>query len=71
MLTQTRTPESFNIISTTLDVQSRSNLSEVSRVLTQITSGSPFGEDNPSYVPINDYVRKTIDEMTTWLLEGA
>ncbi|KAK0491012.1 ras GTPase-activating protein [Armillaria novae-zelandiae] len=65
------TPESFNIISTTLDVQSRSNLSEVSRVLTQITSGSPFGEDNPSYVPINDYVRKTIDEMTAWLLEVA
>lgn len=65
------TPETFNIISTTLDVQSRSNLSEVSRVLTQITSGSPFGEDNPSYVPINDYVRKTIDEMMAWFLEVA
>lgn len=65
------TPETFDIVSTTVDVSSRKNLAQISKVLTQITSGSEFGDNNPSYVPINDYVRKAIKQMSGWLLEGV
>ena len=54
----------------TVDVASRKNLAQISRVLTQITSGFEFGDDKPIYVPMNGYVRKAIDQMTSWLLEG-
>lgn len=54
----------------TVDVASRKNLAQISRILAQITSGCEFGDDNPIYVPINDYVRKAIHQMTGWLLEG-
>jgi Ras GTPase-activating-like protein IQGAP2/3 len=57
-------------VTNTVDVASRKNLAQISRILTQITSGSEFGDDNPIYVPINDYVRKAINQMTGWLLEG-
>ena len=65
------TPETFDIVSTTVDVSSRKNLAQISKVLTQITGGSEFDDNNPSYVPINDYVRKAIKQMSGWLLEGA
>jgi hypothetical protein len=39
-------------------------------VLAQITSCSEFGDDMPSYIPINDYVTKAISQFTAWLLEG-
>ena len=64
------TPETFDIVTNTVDVASRKNLAQISRILTQITSGSEFGDDKPSYVPINDYVRKAIKQMSSWLLEG-
>jgi hypothetical protein len=65
------TPETFDIVTNTVDIASRKNLAQISRILTQITSGSVFGDDKPSYVPINDYVRKAIKQMSTWLLEGV
>ncbi|KZP17291.1 hypothetical protein FIBSPDRAFT_747344 [Athelia psychrophila] len=65
------TPETFDIVTKTVDVASRKNLAQISRVLTQITSGIEFGDDKPIYVPMNGYVRKAIDEMTAWLLEVA
>ena len=40
-------------------------------MLTQITNGTEFSEENPSYLPVNDYVRKAISLITTWLLEGT
>jgi len=58
-------------VTDTVDIASRKNLAQISRILTQITSGSVFGDDKPSYVPINDYVRKAIKQMSTWLLEGV
>lgn len=64
------TPETFDIVTNTVDVASRKNLAQISRILTQITSGSEFGDDNPIYVPINDYVRKAIHQITAWFLEG-
>lgn len=39
-------------------------------MLTQITSGREFDEDNPSYVPVNEYVRKAAGEVSAWLIEG-
>lgn len=66
----TSTPETFDIVSKTVDIAARKNLAQISKVLTQIASGSDFGDDSPNYVPINDYVRKAIAEMTSWFLEG-
>ena len=65
------TPETFDIVTNTVDVASRKNLAQISKILTQITGGSEFGDDTPSYVPINDYVRKAIKQMSAWLLEGT
>ncbi|TFK87060.1 hypothetical protein K466DRAFT_576027 [Polyporus arcularius HHB13444] len=65
------TPETFDIVPTTIDIESRKNLAQISKMLTQITSGSEFSEDSPAYLPVNDYVRKTIVTISTWLLEVA
>lgn len=65
-----RTPETFDIVSETINVETRKNLAQVSRLLTQITKGLEFGDDNPHYIPVNDYVRNAIQQMTSWLFEG-
>lgn len=65
------TPETFDIVSQTIDIPVRKNLSQISRVLTQITRGEEFGEDSPSYVPINDFVKKAMKQISNWLLNGA
>ncbi|KAI0775938.1 hypothetical protein BD413DRAFT_469824 [Trametes elegans] len=65
------TPETFDIVSTTVDIASRKNLAQISKMLTQITNGSEFGDDNPAYIPVNDYVRKSITQFSAWLMEVA
>jgi hypothetical protein len=65
------TPETFDIVSSTVDVSSRKNLAQISKVLAQVTSSSEFGDDTPSYIPINDYVKTAIVQFTTWLFEGT
>jgi Ras GTPase-activating-like protein IQGAP2/3 len=65
------TPETFDIVSSTIDVSSRKNLAQISRVLTQITTGTVFSESAPSYIPINDYVSKAISQLGAWLIEGG
>ncbi|KAH7887756.1 ras GTPase-activating protein [Phlebopus sp. FC_14] len=64
-------PETFDMVSTTVDVATRKNLVQISQVLTQIASGSEFGEDAPKYVPINEMVRKTVAQLTTWMIQVA
>jgi hypothetical protein len=64
------TPETFDIVSSTVDVSTRKNLAQISKVLAQVTSGSEFGDDTPSYIPINEYVKKAISQLTSWLFEG-
>lgn len=64
-------PETFDIITTTIDVATRKNLAQISQVLTQIASGFEFSEDTPRYVPINEMVRRSITQMTTWMLQLA
>ncbi|KAG6861600.1 hypothetical protein C0995_014507 [Termitomyces sp. Mi166 len=61
-------PETFDMVSKTISTTARMNLAQISRVLTQITSGRQFDDDNPMYVPINDYVCNAIAEMSAWLL---
>ncbi|KAF7352695.1 Ras GTPase-activating-like protein rng2 [Mycena venus] len=56
---------------TPIDRDARKNLDQISKVLTQITTGSEFDDDTPKYVPINQFVRTAITEMTGWLLEVA
>ncbi|KAJ6599083.1 ras GTPase-activating protein [Mycena vulgaris] len=65
------TPETFDIVPKTIDRDARKNLDQISKVLTQITTGSEFDDDSPKYVPINEFVRRAITEMTAWLLEVA
>jgi len=65
-----RTPETFDIVSKTVNVAARKNLAQISKILTQIMSGEVFDDDNPIYVPINDYVRKAILQMSAWFIEG-
>ncbi|KAI0824784.1 hypothetical protein BC628DRAFT_1444432 [Trametes gibbosa] len=65
------TPETFDIVSTTVDIASRKNLAQISKMLTQITSGSEFGDDSPAYIPVNDYIRKSIVQISTWLMDVA
>ncbi|KAJ8482250.1 hypothetical protein ONZ45_g15020 [Pleurotus djamor] len=65
------TPETFDIVDKTIDIGSRKNLAQISKILAQITTGSEFSDDNPSYIPINGYVSKAIGQMTAWLLEVA
>ena len=55
----------------TVDVAARKNLAQISRMLTQITSGQEFGDDSPYYLPVNEYVRKAIGEVTAWLFDGT
>jgi len=64
------TPETFDIVPSTVDVSSRKNLAQISKVLAQVTSGSEFGDDTPSYIPINEYVKRAILQITSWLFEG-
>ncbi|TCD70814.1 hypothetical protein EIP91_001504 [Steccherinum ochraceum] len=63
------TPETFDIVSHTIDIAARKNLAQISRVLTQITTGTIFKEE--SYVPINPFVGEAIQEISAWLLEVA
>lgn len=64
------TPETFDIVSSTVDVSARKNLAQISKVLSQVTSGLEFGDDTPSYIPINEYVKRAIMQFTAWLFEG-
>ncbi|KAI0952208.1 hypothetical protein AcV7_008086 [Taiwanofungus camphoratus] len=65
------TPETFEIVSSTIDITSRRNLAQISKMLTQIMNGREFDDSTPSYIPVNDYIRKTIKQITSWLLSVA
>ncbi|TFK55685.1 ras GTPase-activating protein [Heliocybe sulcata] len=65
------TPETFDIVANTVDISARKNLAQISKVVTQISSGVSFGEDNPAYLPVNEFVLTYAQKMTCWLLEVA
>jgi hypothetical protein len=65
-----RTPEKFDMVTSTVDIATRKNLAQISKVLTQVASGSEFTDDQPNYVPINECVRTLISQMTNWLVRS-
>ncbi|KAK2466197.1 hypothetical protein APHAL10511_001839 [Amanita phalloides] len=65
------TPETFDIVTNTIDPAARKNLAQISKVLTQIAGGIEFDDKDPSYVPINDFVHKSVSHMSAWFLEVA
>ncbi|XP_006460082.1 hypothetical protein AGABI2DRAFT_202767 [Agaricus bisporus var. bisporus H97] len=64
-------PEIFEIVPKTVKIGARKNFAQVSKVLTQIMTGRDFGDDQPIYIPINDFVREASSRMSAWLLEVA
>jgi len=52
-------------------VTARKNLAQVSKVLTQIITARHFGDDQPTFMPINDFVGEASGRMCAWLLEGV
>ncbi|KZS97625.1 hypothetical protein SISNIDRAFT_436160 [Sistotremastrum niveocremeum HHB9708] len=60
------TPEMYDIVPDTIAPLPRKNLLSISKMLTQITSGSSFGEDTLSLYPLNEYVEKAIPEVQSW-----
>lgn len=65
-----RAPETFDIVPNTISAQARRNLDEVSRVLTQISSGKMYGPENPPMKAIDDFMAVAIKQMGDWFLEG-
>jgi len=66
-----RTPETFDLVPSTITPQARKNLGEISALLTQITSGALFGEEHPWMMSINTFVEVAIKQMGDWFLEGG
>ncbi|KAJ4478052.1 ras GTPase-activating protein [Lentinula aciculospora] len=65
------TPETFDIVSKTIDISSRKNLAQISRVMTQITSGVVFDDHSPNMMPINEFVSRAVSQISSWMLEVA
>ncbi|KAG8822729.1 hypothetical protein FRC17_009483, partial [Serendipita sp. 399] len=64
-------PETFDVVSNTISAQARKNLAQISSVLIQITSGRPYGDENPTMQSINTFVESAIRRMNDWFLEVA
>ena len=63
-------PETFDLTGGTVSPQARKNLAAISKVLTQIASGQPFGDEDPVLQSLNSYVTEAIDVVTNWFIEG-
>lgn len=62
----------FDIVPKTVNITTgKKNLAQISKVLCQITSGTEFGDAKPSYVPMNEFVRKAITPFSEWLIQGS
>ncbi|XP_044715395.1 GTPase-activator protein for ras-like GTPase domain-containing protein [Hirsutella rhossiliensis] len=56
-------PEQVGVIEKTLSPLQRRNLSEVAKVIGQITSGRPFGGENIYLQPLNGFVADSVNRM--------
>ncbi|KAG8733921.1 hypothetical protein FRC11_000145 [Ceratobasidium sp. 423] len=63
------TPETYDVVSTTITPAARRNLANISKVLTQISSGYEF--DIPNLASMNAFVAANIPTMAAWFLEVA
>lgn len=60
-------PETFDVIEKVVNPLQRKNLAEVSKMLTQISNGKLFSDDNPYLQPLNEYVSQASERFTQWL----
>lgn len=65
------TPEVFDIVPNTLSAQPRKNLAEISKMITQITTGEVFGNEAPWMVAVEEYVRAAVKQLSDWFLDVA
>jgi hypothetical protein len=62
----------FDIVPKNVSIATgKKNLSQIAKVLGQITSGVEFDNDKPSYIPINDFVRNAIAQLSNWFIQGV
>lgn len=60
------------MVNQTVSIQSRKNLAQISRVLEQISIGVEFGDEDPCYVPMNDWIsNQGIRQVASWALDGT
>ncbi|PLW35535.1 hypothetical protein PCASD_14368 [Puccinia coronata f. sp. avenae] len=59
-------PETYDVVDSVIGPCARKNLSEVSKMLNQITVGRLFADDNPYLVPLNEYVCQATDTFINW-----
>lgn len=58
------------MVSSTIDIASRKNLAQISKMLNQIASGKEFGEGDPCFHPLDKYVAEAIKQLQAWVFEG-
>ncbi|CAE6396286.1 unnamed protein product [Rhizoctonia solani] len=63
------TPETYDVVPTTITPAARRNLADISKVLTQISSGYEFEAAN--LISMNAFVAENIPPMAAWFLEVA
>ena len=62
------TPETYDVVPTAITPSARRNLADISKVLTQISSGHEF--EIPTLASVNAFVATNIPIMVTWFFEG-
>ncbi|TFK43549.1 hypothetical protein BDQ12DRAFT_595944 [Crucibulum laeve] len=64
-------PDAYDIVPKAAPDAAQMNLKQISVILTQITTGVEFDDNSPTYIPINDFVKKAISDLTAWFIEVA
>ncbi|SGY18090.1 BQ5605_C015g07977 [Microbotryum silenes-dioicae] len=64
-------PETFGIVEGVMTPRQRQNLSEVCKLLNQISVGRLFGEDQPHLQPMNDYIGACVQDFSRWITDCA
>lgn len=59
-------PETYDVVDSVIGPFARKNLSEVSKMLNQVTVGRLFSDDNPYLVPLNEYVSQATETFINW-----
>ncbi|PVZ98470.1 hypothetical protein BB558_005524 [Smittium angustum] len=59
-------PDKHGVVDTPINTLQRSNLSQVSKILTQVASGTAFSDDDLFLQPLNNYVNFTAAKFTEY-----
>ncbi|KAK4047448.1 iqgap- protein [Microbotryomycetes sp. JL221] len=60
-------PETFDIVSGVVPIQERQNLSEVAKLLNQVSVGRLFGQDQAYLMPMNNFLESSSARFATWI----